>query len=106
MIKSVLKNVVLHALFLLVVFLSTPVLACEPFVKTGTLLRMDGGTIQHCVFLPDGEKEEMYLTPRPNRDCTPHFNKPIKVEIRHEKVKVPGQYGSVDTLWLEKITAK
>ena len=69
-------------------------------IKDGQLLRMEQGEYTHCIFLPDGEREEMYLTPGEHIDCNKYVGQRVHIEIHPQKIIVPGQYGTLDTLMI------
>jgi len=74
-------------------------------VKKGKIVRVDEGDYVHCIFVPEGEKEEMDLWPRavPKINCKKYLKQPVTVTIRPEKIKVPEMGGSMDILRLLKI---
>ncbi len=74
-------------------------------VKKGKIVRVDEADYVHCIFVPEGEKEEMDLWPRPvpKINCKKFLKKNVTVTIRPEKLKVPEMGGTMDILRLLKI---
>lgn len=73
--------------------------------KTGTIVRIENyNNTQQCFFVVDGEKEEMLLNPRPPLNCQDFLNQKVKVIIKPDKIAIPGQYGTLDVLWLDEMS--
>ena len=75
-----------------------------PILLKGTLTQVEKNEYTHCYFKADNENEEMDLWPTKEIDCIPFTGKKVSVEIKPDKIKVAGNYGTMDVLWLTKIS--
>lgn len=92
------------AIAILVSLLTFPVVAQVHLIKkTGTMLRVEKNEYTYCYFQADGEKEEMALWPAETIDCGQFVQKQVHVVIRPEKLKIAGNYGTLDVLKLIEI---
>ncbi|MBX7149047.1 hypothetical protein K1X76_08165 [bacterium] len=72
-----------------------------PMTIKGRISRVEKGLYHtNCFFVEDGQLEEMALWPQDKIKCEPLIGKNINATINHEKVKIEGEYGTLDVLWL------